>query len=575
MSGPSWTGDHTVGDVARFGTGTLLATKGAIPITRDAGRTAIVSEAGKLGWLYDDGATVEIAIAEDILDSDEVHVGDFGVIGTTVRGARIAVTAQGWAPGPTVAATVDAELTWGSDAYCLVTADQLTVLEPTSGGLRASAYQILLPNLTPIWSAHLDLPSDFEAVSAHDGLVVARADDGVLGDRMRVLSHRRGALVEVASDHGSSAWHVRGGVFLVHRALDENAVAFVSQAGEVTRQPVDGAIGSVGGDRESFLATMFDGAAEFVAACEPSDGRIRMQRVSQSTGRKSIGRGVAAWLSRGVRSGLVYESADALRQFPAGTPSVRSVVHDVARHDNGATALRWQSVTERTAGVVVHLHGGPEAYETDELRMYGLAADALELGWEWRSLNYRGSRSGDSQVTSAAWRRWGLSFDEDLRWLLADLPPDRPVVLIGWSFGAALALAAARDLRPHGLVIGGAMGSLAAHRSAAIAVDPAHAEWFDRRFDVFGADGRYFDARRPSAPIRTRVLSFHGKDDEHCPYALFTPVRDGWTPMVTSWQHHDLAGGSHYPEQPEDAELVRSESRSLIQELGPARSAGS
>src|SRR5262249_36640854 len=140
------------------------------------------------------------------------------------------------------------------------------------------------------------------------------------------------------------------------------------------------------------------------------------------------------------------------------------------RSPSGARAFVVDPPAGEVRATVVHLHGGPDSYEVPELRCFGALRELAGDGVRVVGLNYRGSLAIGPAATADAWRRWHITFPEDLDWVADAGLAVPPVLVIGWSFGGTLAIRAA-SLRSDvaGVVAGAAMTDLRLHRARAAA----------------------------------------------------------------------------------------------------------
>lgn len=227
-----------------------------------------------------------------------------------------------------------------------------------------------------------------------------------------------------------------------------------------------------------------------------------------------------------------------------------------------AMVLMPESRQARSArGVFLHFHGGPDAYEVEEPRLFGLFRSLLLDGWTVASLNYRGSVSANAAHHAASWGRWRETLTQDFDWLCNEL--SSPVTAVGgWSFGGTVAMAlAARRTSITKVISGGAMYSLIEQRAAARAEDARHEQWFSSRFAP--ADEEFFEAGQ-HARSSVDVLSFHGREDLQCPYTQLAPAREAWLAAGANWCHFDLPAGNHAPTGSSDALLIRQEAERLL-----------
>lgn len=475
------------------------------------------------------------------------------------------------------------------ESYCVPSSTGLAVVIPSGHYVEISAHGDLGSNSPPERTRQLRLPQGAELVAFSTSHILAIRDSGIQGEEAWVFNW------DDASPwfHGSSErpilWWVCGEAdaltMVLNRRQTDRFVTLDSNQSCV-EQESRGPVGSLGGDDKQCLATYFDGFDEHVVrvCVQPSGGNLAVDELFSTPGRKLIGRNVAGWLVQNALAPVAYEAAQPNRLVRPYDESSGRGSHFTETHltdasgrfsrtmatnpSTGATGLQFRnSDSAQIRGTLLHLHGGPESYETDEQRFFGLPSFAVDLGWEWRTLNYRGSLSPDPRLTRAAWRDWHRTLTEDSEWALAGVSTG-PVVVVGWSFGAAAALAiAAATGAFQGLIVGGLMGALRAHVEMASSVDPAHRPWFEQRFDIAGTDGEFFSGAPPRGRVSTRVVSFHGQDDPICPYDLAADVRRRWKDRVDSWEHYDLPGAGHFAECREDAALISERSRNLLVEL--------
>lgn len=555
---PIGTGDN----LPLYSSESLWETMDAVPISRHGDRTAVVCSSGP-AWLADDGTITPVRLPDAVADCEEVHVAGGAIIGTDT-GSGLYFAMADWDGGPVRECRRTDLPTPEGEPYCVVTGDRLSVVDP--GKQRTRVHTVLIgEEALGAWSVR-ELPplGDFEIVAASRTHVAARVNLGPQGDAVRIWTASEPDALEFRSAYGTSVWSTEDGrLYVAVRGSGGDSVAVIDETGRMRTSPAPGNIGSLGGDGRTVLCAIFDGFHESVHRIHDGQGGIGFDLVGEGPGKKHIGVGSPIWLSRSTVDGIRVESEDATAVIdPATRVRTPHTKYLASQGEEGPRALRI-TATDRHLGTIVHLHGGPESYETDELRFFGLAPHAVAQGWDWRSLNYRGSRGTAPDHTTAAWKTWQRSSIEDISWVLGEIPRGHPVILAGWSFGAALALAGASRLPVDGLIIGGTMGPLADHVRAACAADPSHETWFGDRFDLDGDDGAYFSYPVPGDSVDLRVLSFHGKDDEHCPYHLFAPVRERWSESIP-WTHHDLRGGAHYAESIDDVDLIVAETRRFI-----------
>jgi len=559
-----WKPTSFASDLPVYSSEVLWETMDAVPIARHGDRTAVICSSGP-AWLADDGTFTQVRLPDAVANCEEVHVAEGALIGTDTKSGLYCAMVD-W-DCESVREMKRADLpTWEGEPYCIVTGDHLTVVD--SGERRTRLYTALIGDgELGEWSVR-ELPPmrDFEVVAATGTQIAARMDLGPQGDMVRVwtVGTSEADSLDFRSGYWTSVWSTKDDrLYVAVRSPGDDIVAVIDETGRMRSSRAPGNIGSLGGDSRTVLCAIFDGFQESVFRITERQEGIGFELVGKGPGKKRIGFGAPIWLSRSSVDGIRVESAeDTVVIAPAARDRVPHAKYLASRGDGGPRALRVASA-DRHAGTIIHLHGGPESYETDELRFFGLAPHSVSQGWDWRSLNYRGSRGVSPDHTTAAWKTWQRSSIEDISWAIGPMPSRQPVILAGWSFGAALALAAAARLPVDGLILGGTMGPLADHVRVASATDPSHESWFGDRFDLGGDDGDYFAYPVPADSRNLGVLSFHGRGDAHCPYDLFEPVRERWSRKVR-WTHYDLPGGGHYAESMDDVDVIVAETRRFI-----------
>ena len=254
---------------------------------------------------------------------------------------------------------------------------------------------------------------------------------------------------------------------------------------------------------------------------------------------------------RGFDDRVTVSAVSSLDRVTPVAPDTRQSNYDV-------TLLTPDTVS----GCVVHLHGGPEGFEVPEPRLFGLPQYCRTNGWDWIGVNYPGSIAPRISFTRSAWMRWRSAVTAAVQRAVAQVRG--PVVLAGWSFGAALSLACASvSPRVRGLLLGGSPGAFRQHVAEAVNIDANHEKWFRARFDLEGDDGNFLDGESGFNPL-VRVLEFHGALDEHCPPTFADTLAASWAARGNPWERVWLPGNGHYAQTREDAELISRESRAFL-----------
>lgn len=544
----------------------LWQTHEAVPCFRIDQGVVLVGHAGA-NLLSEEGTITPVELPDQLAGMDEIHVGSAGVVATSIDEEGVEIAIWGTRDAPTIA-RVSLPTADPSSAYCVLSGRYLARIAPAIGRTTAQVMELTGSEVSIAAEYQIEDAEHAEVVAASPSQLLVRRDDGVVGDELTVYSSGDAGRVTKLRSIGfaSSFWQVDSGELYIVSRNEEAAdiVTVIDPSGRRFTAASPGIVGSTGGDESVFLFCSFDGTTETVRSASIVNGGLSFQTHGRSPSRKVVGRGVAGWLERGTASGIVFHPIEGNHARLRPRRVTEGRFHLSCRTlPTGATTLDWAQPGRPARGLIVHLHGGPESYEADEMRLFGLTPHALELGWLWRSLNYRGSRHPDNALTRSAWHDWGATFREDLHQAIGS---DRqlPVVLAGWSFGGALAMAAADSEQVSGLILGGAMANLDDQVQQATALDPAHHDWFATRFSLGGADSQFFSGRPPTTPLK--VLSFHGRDDPHCPYGVMMGVRDAWTRRGIEWSHHDLHAGGHFVSTLDEARLVRDESLNLLRQ---------
>ncbi|MFF2536984.1 prolyl oligopeptidase family serine peptidase [Streptomyces cyaneofuscatus] len=244
---------------------------------------------------------------------------------------------------------------------------------------------------------------------------------------------------------------------------------------------------------------------------------------------------------------------------------------------HGATPFVLHRPLGEVTGLVVAVHGGPEAVERDELRWEGVYRDLLAAGVAVAGLNYAGSTGYGPGHRAAPRHRWEASLREDVA-ACVELGRDLGVglsrtVLLGGSFGASIALLAAERLTGLGGVVAcSPMVSLAGFRERTEKAHPACADWFEERFSP--ADHELFSAASLTRTGDTPVVVVQGTEDEVVdPGETLSLVADARAAGL-AWSSVVEEGMGHQPGSPEQSAARRTLLRTRLLGLlgrGPAR----
>lgn len=193
----------------------------------------------------------------------------------------------------------------------------------------------------------------------------------------------------------------------------------------------------------------------------------------------------------------------------------------------GAKALILQPRGVRSW--LVSLHGGPESWESREIRYGGLYRELLGRGVGVVVLNYSGSKTPVGEIDRSPWGRWGDSITADFSALLAARPM-KDVSLFGVSFGAALALHLRQKFDVSRTIVSSPLLDLR-HQTARAGAD--FREWFRSRFRE--RDLKDFRFARLTANGDVHALVTY--EDEVLGGELFRKIKNDWNLHIRSGGH--------------------------------------
>jgi len=198
----------------------------------------------------------------------------------------------------------------------------------------------------------------------------------------------------------------------------------------------------------------------------------------------------------------------------------------------GVEVMAWGSVGEVEAGrpAALFFHGNGENLET--MRQAGLFSALGKLGVAYLAVDYPGyGRSGGKPSEESLVAAAEAALDR-----LRQLYPERPVVAVGWSLGAAVAmqLAARRPEEVDGVVLLSAWTDLA--DTAAVHFPGAI---------VRPLIGSRYDSLAAAPEVRGPALLVHGEDDRVIPVELgrrLAEALEARTDAPTRWVPVPRAG---------------------------------
>lgn len=337
---------------------------------------------------------------------------------------------------------------------------------------------------------------------------------------------------------------------------------YVFAGGETSFIETDGPVMEAGGDLYRVVMSVFTGNDAELRIIDSED--MVAVSLDSPAGYKAISPDGGLYAVRGFSNELIVESVSC-HSKGVSRKRKKQVAELTVVGESSLVPNRKYLISRapsETKATIIHFHGGPESYEVPEGRLFGLPQWCNASGIDWIGVNYRGSIMPEQQWTRSAWYKWRSVLQEDLAGAL-DLASGS-IVLAGWSFGAAIALALGSfSQRIRGLLLGGVPGALIEHVGYAISLDLEHRSWFSLRFDLTGDDGKFFSGIEGFSQ-HLRVLEIHGKEDPHCPVILADKVAKLWEESGNPWERIWIPGQGHYASTWEDVEIVATVSRKFL-----------
>ena len=208
---------------------------------------------------------------------------------------------------------------------------------------------------------------------------------------------------------------------------------------------------------------------------------------------------------------------------PAPLEEVWLEVDDVGR------VCGWFEDGARSGPALVLLHGNGENLET--LRLSGALRAFADLGFPSLAIDYPGYGSSDGKPSES---RLVASAAAALEWM-RQRHPDRPLVLVGWSLGAAVALQAATASPLDGVIAMSPWTSLAE-------IGRQHfPAWM---VSLFARES--YDSLEAAQTLELPVLVIHGALDNIVPVGhgrrVAAALPDARWVQVEGYGHNDLLG---------------------------------
>lgn len=175
---------------------------------------------------------------------------------------------------------------------------------------------------------------------------------------------------------------------------------------------------------------------------------------------------------------------------------------------------RYSSYYRRSSNqidkIYISLHGGPESYEVDDGRYYGLydkflGDEAAVVCW-----NYPGSKLGDYKYQEYPWKNWDECILNRFGLLLEDVRSRfncDNIVLIGFSFGANIAIYLSSMFSLNRAIAISPVASISIQAD----IDSDLTDWFKRRFRLDGSST--IEELHNITTVKCPVLIIHGNND--------------------------------------------------------------
>lgn len=174
---------------------------------------------------------------------------------------------------------------------------------------------------------------------------------------------------------------------------------------------------------------------------------------------------------------------------------------------SGGSVTFLQPLKISTQKILVSIHGGPESFESTEIRYLGLYRELLRKGWCIIILNYRGSTQLNVDLRKT-WKNWKKSILTDFSELLDQLhcnSKSHEIHLCGASFGGALAMLISQSFHIKKCVLFSPLLDLRNQRKRG---GQNFSKWFRSRFSKKDESDFSFENLVTNRNDETQILAF-------------------------------------------------------------------
>ncbi len=317
-------------------------------------------------------------------------------------------------------------------------------------------------------------------------------------------------------------------------------------------------------DDGTFALIMFDGWSESIGVWELTETGARQRSRIRTPGHAQLihheGSAAVGAMCLSARLGVVTVGLGGHLEplVPVVSPeSANSIDVEVEqlRLSTGATATHVSPTRAPRNGTVVFFPGGPESYSTLDLRCGAIQRLLLSEGWGLVIVNYAGSTGIGGFRNSRPWHDWQTAMETEWSDLAAIVRRSGgPVVTLGWSFGAVLALKAGPVLTAERVVAGGTVVDFADHVQRLSEEGATRAaQWFERRFSA--ADTRFLGVELVDLERNPTTQFLHGEEDPIARFSAVAALVDQ-ADVALDVRLTPLPGRQHDPTTLQDTQLL-------------------